>query len=59
MVECGARFANNLYVKTTLDPDNGDALVEVEIITNEGEKVILTGAVVWDEDDGGGDDGLG
>ena len=59
MVEVGARFANNLYAKLTLDPDNGDAAVEVEVITNEGVKKVLTGAVVWDDDNGGGDGGLG
>ena len=58
MVEVGARFANNLYAKLMLDPDNGGAAVEVEIITNEGVKNVLTGTVVWDEDDGNGD-GLG
>ena len=57
MVEVGARFTNNLYAKLMLDPDNGDAAVELEIITNEGVKQTITGTVVWDEDDGG--DGLG
>ena len=42
MVEVGARFANNLYSKLSLDPDNGDVYVMVEIIPDEGEKVVLT-----------------
>ena len=58
MLECGARFANNFYGKLSIDPDNGDAAVEIEMITNEGEKVTITGTVVWNEDDGDGD-GLG
>lgn len=56
MVECGARFVNNFYAKLSIDLDNADATVELEIITNEGVKQTITGAVVWDEDDG---DGLG
>ena len=58
MVEVGARFTNKLYAKLSLDPDNGDAAVTLEIITNEGVVQTITGAVVWDEDDGNGD-GLG
>lgn len=58
MLEVGARFVNNLYVKTSFDPSNGDTTVEVEIITNEGVKQTITGMVVWDEDNGDGD-GLG
>ena len=58
MVEVGARFANNFYSMLSIDQDSGDAYVTVEIIPDEGEKVILTGTVIWDEDDGGGD-GLG
>ena len=59
MLEVGARFANNLYSKLSFDPDNGDAVVTVEMISNEGEKLTITGTVVWDEDDGGLDDGGG
>lgn len=57
MLEVGARFTNQLYAKLSMDPDNGDAAVTVEIITNEGVKNTLTGEVVWDE--GGDGDGLG
>lgn len=49
MLEMGARFANNLYVKTSFDPDNGDCTVTVELITGEGVVQILTGEVTWDE----------
>ena len=58
MFEVGARFANNFYGKLSIDPDNGDAAVMAEIIPDGGEKTVLTGTVVWDEDDGDGD-GLG
>ena len=54
MLEVGARFANNFYSKLSIDPDNADAAVMVEIIPAEGEKVVLTGTVVWDEDNGEG-----
>ena len=57
MVEVGARFANNLYAKLSMDPDNEDAAVTVEIKTDEGVVQTITGEVVWDV--GGDDDGLG
>ena len=49
MVEVGARFANNLYAKLSLDLDTTDAGVMLVIITNEGELQTITGSVVWDE----------
>ena len=49
MVEVGARFANNLYAKLSLDLDTSDAGVTLEIITNEGETQTITGSVVWDD----------
>ena len=58
MLEVGARFTNELYAKLSLDLDNGDAAVTLEIITNEGVAQTLTGTVTWDEDNGDGE-GLG
>ena len=49
MVEMGARFANNLYVKTSLDETDGTCTVEVETITEEGVVNVITGEVTWDE----------
>lgn len=48
-MEAGIRFASNIYVRFTLDPDNDTMDVVVELITNEGETNIITGTVVWDE----------
>ena len=56
MLQTGARFADNFYVTTAIDPSNGDCSVAVEMVV-EGEKVLLTGSVVWDEPDGDLNDG--
>lgn len=48
-MDAGIRFASNLYVRFTLDPDNGDMDVVVELINDEGVKHVITGSVVWDE----------
>lgn len=48
MLEMGARFTNNLYIKTSFDPDAGTCRVTVEAVNN-GEKVVMTGDVTWDE----------
>lgn len=48
MLEMGARFTNDLYVKTSFDPSDGTCTVEVEIIT-EGVKHVINGTVTWDE----------
>lgn len=52
----GARFADNFYISTAVDPDNGDCYVTIEMIY-EGEKIQMTGSVVWDEPDGDLNDG--
>lgn len=49
MLEMGARFTDRLYVKTSVDPDNGDCDVTVEFITDEGVVQTRTGTVTWDE----------
>ena len=49
MLEMGARFAKDLYVKTAFDPDNGDCTVTVEVITEEGVVQTRAGEVTWDE----------
>lgn len=48
-MDAGIRFASNLYVRFTLDPDNGTIDVMLEFITDEGVKNVITGSVVWDE----------
>ena len=47
-MEAGIRFSQNLYVKFTLDPNDGIMDVLFELITDDGEKHELTGSVVWD-----------
>lgn len=48
-MEAGIRFNSRLYVKFTLDPDQGAMDVVVEIIDNDGVAQVITGSVVWDE----------
>ena len=48
MLEMGARFTNDFYVKLSIDPSDGTCTVEVEQ-SIEGEKHVLTGTVTWDE----------
>ena len=45
----GIRFNENFYVSFSIDPDNGNMTVAIEMIDDEGTKHIITGAVVWDE----------
>ena len=49
MCEAGIRFTNGIYVKFILNPDNGDMNVMVELIDSDGNKIIITGTVAWDE----------
>ena len=49
MLEMGARFSNDMYMKSSLDPDNGDCYVTIIMKNNEGEEQIVTGTVTWDE----------
>ena len=49
MLEMGARFNNNLYVRTSFNPDNGNCSVIVEFKTDEGVVQTITGDVTWDE----------
>ena len=48
-MEAGIRFTNRLYVRFTLDPDQGIMDVIVEIIDDDGVAHEITGSVVWDE----------
>lgn len=47
-MEAGIRFAQNLYVKFAIDPNDGIMDVLVEVINDEGEKHEITGSVVGD-----------
>lgn len=49
MVEMGARFYKNLYVKTSFNTDDGTCVVTVVSINGEGTEVVKTGAVTWDD----------
>lgn len=49
MFEAGVRFNEYVYTSFSLDIDNGDMLVKVELVDNDGNVHIITGAVVWDE----------
>ena len=51
MWQTGARFADNFYITTAVDPDNGDCFVTIEMVY-EDEKMQIHGQVVWDEPDG-------
>lgn len=48
MLEVGARFANDIYIKTSLDTSDDSCDVTLEAIV-EGEKVVKTGSVTWDD----------
>lgn len=48
MLEMGARFTNDLYIKTSFDPDDTSCTVTVEYV-HEGEPAVMTGEVTWDE----------
>ena len=48
MLEVGARFANDLYIKTSLDPSDDSCDVTLETVV-EGETVVKTGSVTWDD----------
>ena len=49
MCNGGMRFYPGLWVGFTLDEDSGDMYIEIELKTDEGETVTITGAAVWDE----------
>lgn len=48
MLETGARFSNEFYIKTSFDPEDGNCTVTVEEVV-EGEPAVKTGSVTWDE----------
>lgn len=48
MLEFGARFSNDFYIKVAVEEDLSDSAVTVETIV-EGEPVVTTGAITWDE----------
>lgn len=49
MFEAGVRFNENVYLSFSLVIDNGDMPVKVELVDNDGNVHIITGAVLWDE----------
>ena len=46
MLEFGARFSNDFYIKVAIKDDLSDSSVTVETIV-EGEPVVTTGAITW------------
>ena len=49
MLEFGAKFSNDFYIKVAIDPtDTTENVVTVETIV-EGEPVVITGAITWDD----------
>lgn len=49
MLEVGARFANDFYVKVGIDPeDETNNFVLVETVT-EGNPTTVTGTITWDD----------
>ena len=55
MLSFGARFSEDMYIKTDFDPDSGDCVVTVETVIDD-TLVTIAGEVVWDD---GSDDGEG
>ena len=48
MLEFGARFSNDFYIKVAVEDDLSESAVTVEQIV-EGEPVVTTGAITWSE----------
>lgn len=48
MLEMGARFTNNMYVKLSMDVESADCFVTF-IANVEGIEYIRTGTVTWDD----------
>lgn len=48
MLEFGARFSNDFYIKVAIKDDLSDSVVTVETIV-EGAPVVTTGAITWDD----------
>lgn len=48
MLEFGARFSDDFYIKVAVEDDLSDSAVTVETIV-EGETVVTTGTITWDE----------
>ena len=48
MLEFGARFSDDFYIKAAVEEDLSESAVTVETIV-EGEPVVTTGAITWDD----------
>ena len=48
MLEFGARFSDDFYIKVAVEDDLSDSSVTVETIV-EGEPVVTPGAITWSE----------
>ena len=52
MLEFGARFSNDFYIKVSVKEDLSESSVTVETIV-EGEPVVNTGSITWSEANNG------
>ena len=48
MLEFGARFSDDFYIKVAVAEDLSESSVTVETVA-EGEPVVTTGAITWSE----------
>lgn len=48
MLEFGARFSDDFYIKVAVENDLSDSSVIVEAIV-EGEPVVTTGSITWSD----------
>lgn len=48
MLEFGARFSNDFYIKVAIKDDLSESAVTVETIV-EGEPVVTTGTITWND----------
>jgi len=52
MLEFGARFSDEFYIKVAVEEDLSESSVTVEKIV-EGEPVVTTGTITWSEANNG------
>lgn len=48
MLEFGAKFSNDFYIKVAIKDDLSESAVTVETIV-EGKPVVTTGAITWND----------
>lgn len=48
MLEFGARFSDDFYIKVAIEDDLSESAVTVETVS-EGEPVVTTGTITWSD----------